>query len=258
MNTAKHQPRTTAMPATLSRGSRRTLAAGACAGLLLAAAAPAPAFDIAPAPPPMYQGLILPLFPNGKTTPFSGDAGSGGAGRASAKPSSSAPASTRATGSPQVAANARELAQVAPVAQREQMAQAYLQSFDAWRQLERKLGLPADDVAGAVAAFIAGNYMAYRNEDVPDATYLRLVEQMRAALAGNRGFAAASPADKRRLYEQMAMVGTFMAVARLSFQQQPNPAAERNFRDAAAANLETALKVPAGQVRISERGLTLQ
>lgn len=243
------------MPATLLHALRRPLTAGACASLLLAAAAPARAFDIAPAPPPMYQGLILPLFPNGKTTPFSGDAGSGGTGRTAAKP---AAAATRATGSPQPAANARELAQVAPAAQREQMAEAYLQSFEAWRQLERKLGLPADDVAGAIAAFIAGNYMAYRNEEVPDATYLRLVEQMRGALAGNRGFATASPADKRRLYEQMAMVGTFMAVARLSFQQQPNPAAERNFRDAAAANLETALKVPAGQVRIGERGLTLQ
>ena len=34
-----------------------------------------------------------------------------------------------------------------PAAQRDRMIQVYLQSYDTWRQLERKLGLPADDVA---------------------------------------------------------------------------------------------------------------
>lgn len=223
--------------------------------LLLAAALPARAFDFAPPPPPVYQGLIFPLFPNGKTIPFAGQAGS------SQRPGTASGGnriSTLATGRTQAASNARQLAQAVPAAQREQMARVYLQAFDTWRQLERKLGLPADDVAAAVAAFIAGNYMAYRDVEVPDETYRRLVAQMRGALAGSRGFAGASSADKRTLYEQMAMVGTFMAVARLSFQQQPDAAAQKNFRDSAAANLEAALKVPADQVRITATGLSLR
>lgn len=235
-------------------------------GLALVAgiAAPAVAFDIPPPPPPVYQGLIFPLFPNSTAVPFSGQSGGGSSSSSSARRSPAGPTagptrmSTLAPGSPQAGANARQLAQAMPAAQREQMARVYLQSFDTWRQLERKLGLPANDVAGAVAAFVAGNYMAYRNVEVPDATYHRLVAQMRSALADSRGFARASPSDKRMLYEQMAMVGTFMAVARMSFQQQPNPAAEQNFRESAAANLEAALKVPADQVRITESGLTLQ
>jgi hypothetical protein len=226
------------------------------AALLLAACTAAVAFDFAPPPPPLYQGLIVPLFPNGHTTPFSGQSGSG---RGTSRDSAAAKARvTQAPGTSQVATNARQLAQVAPAAQREQMAQVYLQSFDTYRKLEAKLGIPSNDVAGAVAAFIAGNYMAYRNVEVPDETFRRLVEQMRAALAQNRGFASASAGDKRQLYEQMAMVGTFMAVARQSFLKNPNPAAEKNFRDSAAANLESALKVPAGQVRIGSSGLTLQ
>jgi hypothetical protein len=234
------------------RGIALALAAGS--------AAPAVAFDIPPPPPPVYDGLIFPLFPNSTAVPFSGQSGGGGSARRSTAGSPSVPAriSTLAPASPQTSANARQLAQAMPTAQREQMAKVYLQSFDTWRQLERKLGLPANDVAGAVAAFIAGNYMAYRNVEVPDATYHRLVAQMRGALADSRGFARASPSDKRMLYEQMAMVGTFMAVARMSFQQKPNPAAEQNFRESAAANLEAALKVPADQVRITDNGLTLQ
>jgi hypothetical protein len=222
--------------------------------VLLAGAGAVQAFDIPPPPPPVYQGLIFPLFPNGHTIPFSGEAGTGRGTRATA----SAAKPTLAQSASQVSANAQQLAAVFPVAQRAQVAQAYVQSFDAYRQLEAKLGIPANDVAGAVAAFIAGNYMAYRGVEVPDDHYKRLVAQMRGALAESRGFAAASPGDKRGLYEQMAMVGTFMAVARQAFVQNPNPGAEKNFRDSARANLETALKVPADRVRIGANGLSLQ
>lgn len=228
-------------------------AASLGAALTLAATGAAQAFDIPPPPPPMYQNLILPLFPNGTTVPFTGQSGAAGGAGKRAPPASP----TLAPGQPQTSANARQLAQAVPPAERAQMARVYEQSFDTWRQLEKKLGLPANDVAGAVAAFIAGNYMAYRDEEVPDASYHRLVDQIRASLASSPGFAQASPAQRRTLYEQMAMVGTFMAVARVSFRQQPNADAQRHFRNAAAANLETALKVPADQVRISERGLVL-
>jgi hypothetical protein len=218
--------------------------------LLWFATSPALAYDIPPPPPAPYQGLVFPLFPNSKTIPF----GVNAAGKRAAPRA----VSTVASGSPQTASNARQLAMAVPPERREQMARVYVESFDTWRRLERKLGLPPDDVAGAIAAFIAGNYMAYRNVEVPDETYHRLVEQMRGALTGSRAFATASASDKRRLYEQMAMVGTFMALARMSFQRQPNPQAEQNFRDSAAANLEAALKVPADQVRITDEGLTLQ
>lgn len=218
--------------------------------LLWFTATSALAYDIPPPPPAPYQGLVFPLFPNSKTIPFGVNApGKRGAPRV---------VSTVAGGSPQTASNARQLAMAVPPERREQMARVYVESFETWRRLERKLGLPPDDVAGAIAAFIAGNYMAYRNVEVPDETYLHLVEQMRGALSGSRAFATASASDKRRLYEQMAMVGTFMALARMTFQRQPNPQAEQNFRDSAAANLEAALKVPAEQVRITDQGLTLQ
>ncbi len=237
----------------------------ALGGLLLLAGAgqPASAFDIPPPPPPMYQGLIFPLFPGSSAVPFSGQSGSGGNSSASktsaSKNSSASPggAATLAAEPARVQAHARELAALVPPAQREALAQAYGQAFEGYLQLERKLGLPENDVANGLAAFIAGNYMALNQVEVSDASFVRLAAQLREALPRNPGFSAMSGAAKRKLYEQSAMQGTFMAVARLAFLKQPQPAAEQNYRAAARASLEAALKVPAEQIRIDAQGLHL-
>lgn len=235
----------------------------ALGGLLLLASAgqSALAFDIPPPPPPMYQGLIFPLFPGSSAVPFSGQSGSSSnSSKTSAGKSSSASpvnAATLAAEPARVQAHARELAALVPPAQREALAQAYSQAFEGYLQLERKLGLPENDVANALAAFIAGNYMALNQVEVPDASFVRLAAQLREALPRNPGFSAMSGAAKRKLYEQSAMQGTFMAVARLAFLKQPQAAAEQNYRAAARASLEAALKVPAEQIRIDAQGLHL-
>lgn len=223
---------------------------------LCLATAPAQAFDIPPPPPPLYQGLILPLFPNGSTIPFSGQSGRSGSSAADKRANEERSASL-ATGRPQPELHARELTQQLPAAQREPATRAYVQAFQGYRQLERKLGLQSDDLAGAVAAFIAGNYMALNNVDLPDPHFQQLAAQLRQSLPRNPGYARLSAEAKRKLYEQTAMVGIFMAVARLSFRQKPDPAAERNYRESARANLELALQTPAEQVRIDAQGLHL-
>ncbi|WP_428510585.1 DUF6683 family protein [Roseateles sp.] len=235
------------------RFSWRTLA-----GLLLCSLLqPTWAFDIPPPPPPLYQGLIFPLFPGSSAIPFSGSSGSSSNKPAARSTQGNTPATTLATEPAQVQAHARELAAQAPAAQRDALAQAYSQAFEGYRQLERKLGLPENDVANAMAAFIAGNYMALHQVEVPDAHFVRLAAQLREALPRNPGFSAMSGAAKRKLYEQSAMQGMFMAVARLAFLKQPQPAAEQNYRAAARASLEAALQLPAEQIRIDALGLQL-
>ncbi len=235
----------------------------ALGGLLLLASAgqSALAFDIPPPPPPMYQGLIFPLFPGSSAVPFSGQSGSSSSSSktSAGKSNSASPvnAATLAAEPARVQAHARELAALVPPAQREALAQAYSQAFEGYLQLERKLGLPENDVANALAAFIAGNYMALNQVEVPDASFVRLAAQLREALPRNPGFSTMSGAAKRKLYEQSAMQGTFMAVARLAFLKQPQAAAEQNYRAAARASLEAALKVPAEQIRIDAQGLHL-
>ncbi|HSI59244.1 MAG TPA: DUF6683 family protein [Ideonella sp.] len=225
------------------------------AGALLAACAAAQAFDFAPPPPPMFQGLIVPLHPQGTMATAPGSGRSPPTARATT--GARAPATLAPAGN-QLGDNARQLATAFPAAQRSQMTDAYLQSFETYRKLEHKLGVPSNDVAGAMAAYIAGNYMALHNVEVPDAHFQRLVAQMREALGGQDSFVSASARQKRQMYEQLAMVGTFMAVARQAFLQNPNPASEQNFRNAARANLEAALKQPADGLRLGAQGLSLR
>ncbi|WP_157538810.1 DUF6683 family protein [Hydrogenophaga flava] len=200
----------------------------------------------------MYEGLILPLFPNATTVPFTGQSGSGTGKRPGAI------GSTQVQGGSRVEESARQLAQAVPVEQRERTRQAYVQAFEVYRQLERKLGLPAGDAAGAVAAYIAGNYMALHGVEVPDPHFLQLARQMRVALDKSPDFRRLSPSGRRRLYEQSAMVGTFMAVTHLSLQKNPQPAVEQNFRNAARAHLQAALNTAPDRVLIDGSGLHLQ
>lgn len=154
---------------------------------------------------------------------------------------------------------ARDLAARYPAAQRAQIERTFNDSLAAYRQIEAKLGIPGNDVAGAVAAFVAGSYMAYRDVDVPDDLFKRLADQLRGVLAANRAFTQASAAEKRDMYEQLAIVGTFMAVTRLALKQQPPDAAvAANFRQTAKANLEQFLKTDADRVVIDDRGLVIR
>jgi hypothetical protein len=146
-----------------------------------------------------------------------------------------------------------------PSAQRPQIEHAFRESLAGYHQLEDKLGIPRNDAAGAVAAYVAGSYMAYRDVSLPDEHFKQLVEQMRTLLAGNKAFQRASNAEKREMYEQMAIIGTFMAVTRESLKRQPSQAQyAENVKQAAKANLEQFLKTDANRVEINDRGLVIR
>jgi hypothetical protein len=209
------------------------------------------AFDIPPPPPPLYQGLILPLFPKNHTIPFTGKGGT------SSKKKSNA-ISTIANGKAQVDKNAQALSLTAPSAQRNQLAKTYVQSFLTYQQLEKKLHIPPNDIAGALAAFICGNFMAMQNIKVSDDQYLTVVNQVRSALSKSQGFSQTSQAQKRQLYEQSAMVGTFMTIAFLSLNEQPNPAVESQFRETAKNNLAFLFKEDTALLTIDDNGMRFQ
>jgi hypothetical protein len=125
-----------------------------------------------------------------------------------------------------------------------------------YRQLEARFGLPEQDAAGAVAAFIAGNYMAYRDVDFPDSSFPPLVAQMRAVIETNPGFTRGSDTDKRTLYEQMAVVGMQMALQRDQLRQQPNAKLRAELMRAGKTQLEQFLKVDVTRLQITAHGLS--
>lgn len=161
-------------------------------------------------------------------------------------------------GPAQLRQSATELAQRFPAQHRAAMTKAYEESFGFWQKLETQLGLVPNDVAAAVAAFIAGNYTAFMQQPVPDEDFKSLVLQMQGLLARNPAFTQSSPAAKRSMFEQLAMVGTFMVVYREHLNRQPNPNEETNFRNAAKANLEAGLGLAVERMQIGPQGLVVR
>ncbi len=165
----------------------------------------------------------------------------------------------RANAAAQLQRNATELAQRFPSAQRDPMAQAYLQSFDVYRKLEAKFGWSPNDVAGALAAFVVGNYMVLNGSDVPDAEFAAVADQLRRDPKINTTFSGQPSQTLRTMYEQSAMVGTFMALAQMSQKTTPQPPAQQaNLRDSARANLKQVLGTDPERLQISAQGMRLR
>jgi|CXWL01.1.fsa_nt_gi hypothetical protein len=183
-------------------------------------------------------------------------------GKSSSSKTPAAKVSATATLAPAAAAASsapRLLAASYPVEQRPKFEQAFAQMLLTYQQLESKLGIPKNDVAGAVSAFLAGNYMAYRDISLPDPHFMQLVKQMRAVLATNPEFIRSSPAQKREMYDQMAIIGTLMAVSQVEVKRgNHDPNVARNFQQSAKANLEQFLKTSADRVHIDEGGLAIR
>jgi hypothetical protein len=150
-----------------------------------------------------------------------------------------------------------KLAENYPAERRADAQRLFTELLRSYGDIERRFGVPRNDVAGAVAAFLAGGWMAYNNADFPDENFKPLVAQMRGVLAGNAEFAAASDAEKQELYERMAILGTFMATTQMALKERPNAQVAANVKAAAKAYLEQFLKADAQQVQITGRGLTV-
>lgn len=201
---------------------------------------------------PLFPTLIVPLFPNATTIPFTGSSAIHRSAPKAAPPSTRIPASVAS----QVDLNATDLATHFPPDLRGTMKANYVQSFSAFKQFERKLSLPDNDVATAISAYIAGNYMFLHGVELPDAAFLKMVAQVRHGLEESKGLPRIAAQTRRKMYEQTAMVGMFMAVAQLSRKTATeNPATVSNLQDSARANLALVLGKSAANLRIDGEGM---
>lgn len=156
----------------------------------------------------------------------------------------------------QIARNAAELATAIPAQQRAKMEKAYADMIPIYHQIEGKLGWPTDDLAGAITALLAGNYMAMTGTEPSDAAVIAAARQLRGSSSIQDMLEKLSPADRRKLYEQCAMLGTFMTLANRTIpQQSANVVA--NFRQSARLNLRAVLGPSGDRLRFSESGLML-
>jgi hypothetical protein len=155
-------------------------------------------------------------------------------------------------------ATAAILAKSYPAHARPEAERVFRELLGGYAKIERQFAIPQHDVAGAVAAFVAGSYMGYRNADFPDQHFKPLVAQMRRILASNAAFAKASNADKQAMHEQMAILGMYMAITQVTLKEKSNPKMAAEMKQAAKGYLEQFLKTDADRVQITGQGLVLR
>lgn len=99
--------------------------------------------------------------------------------------------------------------------------------------------------------------MVATGQELPDAHFKTLALQMQQVLSAHEPLKAVSATDKRKMFEQLAMVGTFMALAQSSLHQHPDANAEPNLKQSARENLVQLLNVSADRIHIGADGLRL-
>ncbi|MBK1688964.1 hypothetical protein EV684_101333 [Rubrivivax gelatinosus] len=151
---------------------------------------------------------------------------------------------------------AREMAQAYPAAQREQAARTFETLLAKYREIEDRFGIRRGDIGGALAAFIAGNLMAMRQQPSPDAHFAALVRQMREAVARDPAYRRLDPVELRRSYEQLAIVGMFMAATQMALAQQPDDGLREHSVTAARRYLATVIPGDLDRLQITADGLS--
>lgn len=165
---------------------------------------------------------------------------------------------TVAPASPVPLRTAETLARAYAPKQPAAMASVLQQSLDLFAKTAQKAQQPADDVAVALAFFVAANYAAASGQPlVADADFPRLAAQLRVGLSSSRAFQQANARMKRETFEQLAMVGMFVYLAKLELDKNPGSGPVKHFRNHARANLASVLGVPADRVVLAQGKLAI-
>lgn len=153
---------------------------------------------------------------------------------------------------------ASELALNYPSSERARIADVFENLLKGYAEIERRFGIVPGDLGGAVAAFVAGNMMALHQQPFPDEHFVALVQQMRSVVASNPEFSRVDAREQRRAYEQMAIIGMFMAGTQMALAQKPDPALQA--RTAAAARQYLAKIIPGDidRLAITPAGLDMR
>lgn len=124
-----------------------------------------------------------------------------------------------------------------------------------YAKIEQYFGIPHGDVAGPMAAYIAGSYMAYHNMSFSNDDFRPLVTQIRNTISAAPEFQKASVAEKQTLYEQLAIGSMIMIKAQRSLERAPDARKAAQLKQAAKSGLENFLKVDADRVRLGHQGM---
>ena len=143
-----------------------------------------------------------------------------------------------------------------PKSQHKEVRASLKQLYEAFPQVARSVGIPTNDLSSAVAAVIAGAYMAYNNISLNDDYVKPMADQFKAHLENSGFFDRMSNREKKSMYDQMVMVGMTLAVGQSLNQSNPNSQTTAQLREAGKQILEAILKVDADRVHITAQGIS--
>lgn len=135
---------------------------------------------------------------------------------------------------------------------------ALRQMLAAYMEVERRFGIPRGDLAGAIAAYIAGSYMAYNGVHFPTDNFRPLVTQVRNIISASPVLRQASAADKQDLYEQLAIAGIWLVHSEQTLRQHPDQAQSARLRQSGKDGLEKFLNIDADRLHIGAQGMRLR
>jgi len=166
-----------------------------------------------------------------------------------------APTSTVTSGKLDVAT---KLAATYPEEKRADARRLFGTLLDTYPKLEKQLGIPAGDLAGAITLFLVASYEAYTGHSVDPSRYPKLIEQVRSKLATSPALAEATPRARRELFEQMVILGMFVAALNGQLQQHADPQLAEVVRSAAKGYLAKLLGGDPDKLAITDAGLVMR
>ena len=154
--------------------------------------------------------------------------------------------------------SAAKLALAYPASQRAAARGVFDELLANYALIEDQFGIPRGDLAGAVAAFLAGNWMALNGADFPDSQFLPLVRQLRGVLLDQPALVGAPAGDLREMYDQMAIIGMLMAATQMGLQHSPDADVRTRMQGAAADYLRQFLGTDPQLLTFTPQGVTLR
>ncbi|RZL36469.1 MAG: hypothetical protein EOO96_06940 [Pedobacter sp.] len=151
-----------------------------------------------------------------------------------------------------------KLAAKYPVADRKRIEKLYNDMLVLYPSIAKKLKVAPNDLAGALAAFVAGSWTAYHSQDFKDEYFLPLTQQMRTLVGNTKDFKAGTLKEKQLVYEQMVIAGTLSAVTHEALKQKPNQQVRASLRASGEKYLKEFFKVDANRVLIGKNGVSIK
>ncbi|MCG7903600.1 MAG: hypothetical protein JAY60_14390 [Candidatus Thiodiazotropha weberae] len=164
----------------------------------------------------------------------------------------------------QAAANNKSLSAVQlagnfPEANRANMEKLFNIALFVQKRIEQAARAPEGDIPTATASFLYGIWSAYNEgAEIPEQNLLHLHKQVGQMIASNQalsqGLENASPADRQKLYEYLAMTGNWMVMFQDTFKKGPDQKVVTNIKNIARELLQASFKIDVEKLRISQDG----